>query len=83
MSPSRMMPGQGMLGNHINNMVGQRPNQNQFMNQTHFPTSAGGINVKFAQQAGQAGGTQVRGHEACFSIWRQDSSQIKTKKVCA
>ncbi|XP_060748114.1 CREB binding protein b isoform X2 [Tachysurus vachellii] len=68
MSPSRMMPGQGLLGNHVNNMVGQSPNQNQFMNQTHFPTSAGGINVKFAQQAGQAGGTQPQQQNSNLSI---------------
>ncbi|XP_058266335.1 CREB binding protein b isoform X2 [Hemibagrus wyckioides] len=59
MSPSRMMGVQGMMGGHTNNMVGQSPNQNQFMNQTHFPTSSGGINVNFAQQAGQAGSTQT------------------------
>lgn len=79
MSPSRMMGVQGMMGGHTNNMVGQSPSQNQFMNQTHFPTSAGGINVNFAQQAGQAGSTQVRGHEECISVWRQDCSQIRKK----
>lgn len=77
MSPSRMMQAQGMMEGHANNMVGQTPNQNQFMNQTHFPTSTGGLNVNFAQQAGQAGGTQVRGSEGCFSVWRRDGSKIR------
>ncbi|XP_051573028.1 CREB-binding protein-like isoform X2 [Myxocyprinus asiaticus] len=55
MSPSRMPQGQGMMGGHANNMVGQTTNQNQFMNQTLFPTSAGSmnVNVNLAQQSGQ------------------------------
>ncbi|XP_051570050.1 CREB-binding protein-like isoform X2 [Myxocyprinus asiaticus] len=55
MSPSRMPQAQGMMGGHANNMVGQTTNQNQFMNQTPFPASAGGmnVNVNLAQQSGQ------------------------------
>ncbi|XP_026065853.1 CREB-binding protein-like isoform X2 [Carassius auratus] len=55
MSPSRMQQTPAMMGGHPNNMVGQPPNQNQFMNQTPFPTSAGGMNVNVnpAQQSGQ------------------------------
>ncbi|MCJ8739495.1 hypothetical protein PDJAM_G00047830 [Pangasius djambal] len=68
MSPSRMMQAQGMMGGHANNMVGQTPNQNQFMNQTHFPASAGGINVNFAQQPGQAGGTQSQQQNSNLSL---------------
>lgn len=54
MSPSRMQQTQGMMGGHANNMVGQTPNQNQFMNQTSFSPSATGMNVNQAQQSGQA-----------------------------
>ncbi|KAK3520326.1 hypothetical protein QTP70_021365 [Hemibagrus guttatus] len=68
MSPSRMMQVQGLMGGHTNNMVGQSPNQNQFVNQTHFPTSAGGINVNFAQQTGQAGGTQPQQQNSNLSL---------------
>uniref|UniRef100_A0A671RS28 histone acetyltransferase n=1 Tax=Sinocyclocheilus anshuiensis TaxID=1608454 RepID=A0A671RS28_9TELE len=55
MSPSRMQQAPAMMGGHANNMVGQTPNQNQFMNQTPFPASAGGmnVNVNLAQQSGQ------------------------------
>lgn len=62
MSPSRMQQTQGMMGGHANNMVGQTPNQNQFMNQSSFPASATGMNVNVnqAQQSGQAA-AQVRG----------------------
>ncbi|XP_056608179.1 CREB-binding protein-like isoform X1 [Triplophysa dalaica] len=54
MSPSRMQQTQGMMGGHANNMVGQTPNQNQFMNQTSFSPSATAMNVNQAQQSGQA-----------------------------
>ncbi len=55
MSPSRLSQAPPMMGGHANNMVGQTPNQNQFMNQTPFPASAGGmnVNVNLAQQSGQ------------------------------
>uniref|UniRef100_A0A8C1CNQ9 histone acetyltransferase n=1 Tax=Cyprinus carpio carpio TaxID=630221 RepID=A0A8C1CNQ9_CYPCA len=55
MSPSRMQQAPAMMGGHANNMVGQTPNQNQFMNQTPFPASTGGmnVNVNLAQQSGQ------------------------------
>ncbi|TRY97269.1 hypothetical protein DNTS_020570 [Danionella cerebrum] len=54
MSPSRMPQAPGMMGGHANNMVGQTPNQNQFMNQTGFPASTGGmnVNVNLPQQSG-------------------------------
>lgn len=56
MSPSRMQQAPSMMAGHANNMVGQPPNQNQFMNQTPFPSSAGGmnVNVNLAQQSGQS-----------------------------
>ncbi|KAI5628801.1 CREB-binding protein isoform X2 [Silurus asotus] len=57
-SPSRMMQAQGIMGGHANSIVSQTHNQNQFMNQAHFPTSAGCINGNFAHQAGMADGTQ-------------------------
>lgn len=70
LSPSRMMQAQGMMGGHSNSIMGQIPNQNQLKNEMHFPSSAGGINVNFTQQAGQAGSTQVRGSKGHFCVWR-------------
>ncbi|XP_073721148.1 histone lysine acetyltransferase CREBBP-like isoform X2 [Misgurnus anguillicaudatus] len=56
MSPSRMQQTPGMMGGHPNNMVGQTPSQNQFMNQTSFSASSAGMNVNVnqAQQSGQS-----------------------------
>ncbi|XP_062840923.1 CREB binding protein b isoform X2 [Trichomycterus rosablanca] len=68
MSPSRMMQAQSMMGAHANNMVGQTPNQNQFMNQTQFPNSAAAVNVNLAQQAGQAGVTQPQQQNSNLSL---------------
>ncbi|XP_028841231.1 CREB-binding protein-like isoform X2 [Denticeps clupeoides] len=45
MSPSRMPQTQGIMGGHPNTMVGQTPNQSQFLNQTQFPAPSGGMNV--------------------------------------
>lgn len=68
MSPSRMQQAPSMMAGHANNMVGQPPNQNQFMNQTPF-SSAGGmnVNVNLSQQSGQSV-PQVRSQKCPFSI---------------
>ncbi|KAJ8398757.1 hypothetical protein AAFF_G00419540 [Aldrovandia affinis] len=60
MSPSRMPQAQGIMGNHANNMVGQTANQAQFVAQTQFPASSGGMNVNvvLGQPAAQAAVTQ-------------------------
>lgn len=54
MSPSRLIQGQNIMGGHPNNMTGQVPNQNQFINQTPFPPTAAGMNVNMTQSAGHS-----------------------------
>nr|XP_033818435.1 CREB-binding protein isoform X3 [Geotrypetes seraphini] len=45
MSPSRTSQPQSMMGAHSNNMMGQAPTPNQFLQQNPFPASSGTMNV--------------------------------------
>ncbi|KAK5604460.1 hypothetical protein CRENBAI_016979 [Crenichthys baileyi] len=57
MSPSRMPPNQGMMGNHANNMVSQPASQGQYLQQGQYPGAAGGamnVNIGMGQTMPQA-----------------------------
>ncbi|KAG5832615.1 hypothetical protein ANANG_G00292980 [Anguilla anguilla] len=70
MSPSRMPQAQGMMGNHAGSMVGQTASQAQFMAQTQFPASSGGVNVNMVlgQPAAQAAVTQQQQQQQNASL---------------
>ncbi|XP_057717345.1 CREB binding protein b isoform X1 [Corythoichthys intestinalis] len=58
MSPSRLPQNQGMMGNHVGNMVPQPTSQGQYLPQGQFPAAAGGamnVAVGMGQPVTQAG----------------------------
>lgn len=62
MSPSRMPPNQGMMGNHANSMT-QPATQGQYLQQGQYPGAAGGamnVNIGMGQTMPQAAVAQVR-----------------------